>query len=67
MERGTAPGELADALRREGALVVPPRPELPDVLIALFPDTMSAGEAAERAAHLPGVAYAEPEVFRFDG
>ncbi|MFI6393300.1 hypothetical protein [Nonomuraea sp. NPDC050540] len=67
MERGAVPDELAGALRREGAVVLPPRPELPDVLIALFPDTMSAPEAAERAARLRGVAYAEPEEFRFGG
>jgi hypothetical protein len=66
LAQGAVAGQVAEGLRAAGAEeVLPPRAELPNVLIALFPQALGAPEAAERAARLPGVAYAEPEALRF--
>ncbi|MEV8635155.1 hypothetical protein AB0395_26210 [Streptosporangium sp. NPDC051023] len=62
---GTEPGQVVERLLEAGADdVLPPRVELPGVLVALFPDAVGSREAAARAGRLEGVAYAEPDVLR---
>lgn len=68
LAQDAVPGQVAEGLRAAGAEeVFPPRAELPNVLVVLFPETLGASEAAERATRLPGVAYAEPDALRFSG
>jgi hypothetical protein len=53
------------SLREQGAEDVrPPRAELPDVVVATFPEGTDVEELSSRALRLPGVAYAERDVFR---
>jgi hypothetical protein len=52
---------VRDALRALGArTVLGPTPELPEVLIADFPD-VEEGDLVEQLAAMPGVRYAEPD------
>jgi hypothetical protein len=53
LAQGAVAGQVAEGLRAAGAEEVLP------------PEALGAPEAAERAARLPGVAYAEPEALRF--
>lgn len=66
LARGAVPDEVAEGLRAAGAEeVMPPRAELPNALVALFPEALGASEAAERAERVPGVADADPDALRF--
>lgn len=67
LEPDTDAADVADALSGLGALeVTPPRPELPDVLVATVDDQQHpATDFAAAAQRLPGVAGAEVDQLRW--